>query len=73
MTKHHLYGTKMSRRDKWTSQEESILAEGYLSKYSHSKIARILNRSEKGVNNRISHLKRLGIISPLIRHKKGKR
>ena len=71
--KHYLYGTKMSRRDKWTLEEESILADGYLSKYSHSKIARILNRSEKGVNVRIGHLKKLGIISPLICHKKGKK
>lgn len=73
MTKHHLYGTKMSRMDRWTAEEDVILTECYLSKYSQAKMMRILNRGHEGITVRIRHLKKLGTISPLIRNKKGKR
>lgn len=51
------YGTKWSRTDAWTGEEDLILMAAYHDGASYKKMMRILNRGYSGISSRLRKLK----------------
>lgn len=56
------YGTKLPPCKRWSSKDDEILREAYLSGASYAKMMRILWRGYGGVKDRIRYLKNTGVI-----------